>query len=243
MELRMMAHLSNASSMITAYEEGIDVHLKTASDLNNLPLDKVTKDMRQGAKAVNFGLIYGKTDYGYAIDWYSHEPDFWVDSTWSPSGKEPAKKYLEMTRQFLRKFFDANPAVEEYMKAKQDQAGRNGYVRSITGRKRRLPGIFSESASERNRAKRQSVNSIDQGSSADYLKIAMNKMEDRATDLDGDFPCYQLLTVHDEIINLVRKKDAERCRPIMVELMTTAVPLRCPIETDPTVAYKYGSAK
>lgn len=244
MELRMMAHLASASSMIEAYVNGVDVHKQTASTVFGNPLDKVTKDERNRAKAVNFGVIYGKTDYGFATDWYSHEPDFHAPSKWHPSGFEPAKKYLEMARAFIDKYFEGMPEVKAYMESRQEMAMTNGYVRSITGRKRRLPEIFSENNSTRNRAKRQAVNSIDQGSSADYLKISMNAIEDETDKLvKQNIFLFQLLTVHDEIIALTRKNLLDIVEPIMVEKMTKTVPLRCPIETDPVAVYTYGSAK
>jgi DNA polymerase-1 len=240
----MMAHLANASSMITAYKTGVDVHKQTASTVFNVPLDKVKKDERSRAKGVNFGVIYGKTDYGFAQDWYSHEPDFNAPSKWHPSGFEPAKKYLELARGFIDQYFTAMPEVKVYMDSRQEMAGKNGYVRSITGRKRRLPGIFSENNSERNRAKRQAVNAIDQGSSADYLKISMNAIEeytDKAV-LENKF-IFQLLTVHDEIITMTQKSTKEWAMDTLVEKMTKTVILRCPIETDPVAVYTYGSAK
>jgi DNA polymerase-1 len=136
------------------------------------------------------------------------------------------------------------PEVKVYMDSRQEMAGKNGYVRSITGRKRRLPGIFSENNSERNRAKRQAVNAIDQGSSADYLKISMNAIEeytDKAV-LENKF-IFQLLTVHDEIITMTQKSTKEWAMDTLVEKMTKTVILRCPIETDPVAVYTYGSAK
>lgn len=244
MELRMMAHLANAKSMITAYETGIDVHKQTASTVFNVPLDKVKKDERSRAKAVNFGVIYGKTDYGFAEDWYSHEEDFKAPSSWHPSGFEPAKKYLELARGFINTYFENMPEVKIYMDSRQEMAMKNGYVRSITGRKRRLPEIFSENNSTRNRAKRQAVNSIDQGSSADYLKISMNAIEeytDKAV-LENKF-IFQLLTVHDEIITMTQKSTRQWAMDTLVEKMTKTVTLRCPIETDPVAVYTYGSAK
>jgi DNA polymerase I-like protein with 3'-5' exonuclease and polymerase domains len=243
MELRMIAHLANATSMIQAYKDGVDIHKSTARDVFLVELDKVTKDQRGSAKAVNFGLIYGKTTYGFAIDWYSHEPDFYVPSNWHPSGQEPAKKYLELAQEFIDRYFDAYPDVKEYMESRQKQAGTNGYVRMITGRKRRLPEIFSESNSVRNRAKRQAVNAIDQGSSADYLKISMNELEYWSEEHQEDLPLFQVLTVHDEIIFLTIRDILEQIEPVVVEKMTQTVKLRCPIDTEPVAVYTYGSAK
>jgi DNA polymerase I-like protein with 3'-5' exonuclease and polymerase domains len=245
MELRMIAHLANATSMIEAYKSGVDVHLKTASDVFDVPLEKVTKDQRSGAKGVNFGVIYGKTDYGFAEDWYSHEPDFKAPSSWHPSGFEPAKKYLEKARAFIDKYFEGMPEVKAYIDSRQELTMKNGYTRSITGRKRRLPEIFSSNNSVRNRAKRQTVNAIDQGSSADYLKISMNKLENKTDELaDKGIIFFQLLTVHDEIIFQTQKNLLQQVEEIVVEGMTKSVPgMRCPIETEPVAVYTYGSAK
>lgn len=243
MELRMMAHLANASGLIEAFVKGLDPHKNTASKVFRKDFDHVTKDERGRAKAVNFGVIYGKTDYGFASDWYSHEPDFHAPSKWHPSGFEPAKKYLQMAKEFIDTYLEEMPEVKDYMDSRQQMAGQNGYVRTITGRKRRLPEIFSESNSTKNRAKRQAVNSIDQGSSADYLKISMNAIEDWTDKNCETLPLFQLLTVHDEIVFLTLKSLLEQIEPIVVEKMTKSVKLRCPIETEPVAVYTYGSAK
>lgn len=243
MELRMMAHLAGAKGFIEAFEQGADPHKKTASEVFKVDFDHVTKDQRGRAKAVNFGVIYGKTDYGFATDWYSHEPDFYVPSKWHPSGFEPAPKYLKMAREFIDEYFEGMPEVKEYMDSRQQMAGQNGYVRTITGRKRRLPEIFSENNSTKNRAKRQAVNAIDQGSSADYLKICMNALEKWTDENCEQIPLFQVLTVHDEIIFLTIKRLLDIIEPIVVEKMTKTVKLRCPIETEPVAVYTYGSAK
>lgn len=163
MELRMMAHLANEPSYIKAFEEGIDAHKNTASTVFDVPIDKVTKEQRQMAKAVNFGTIYGKTAYGFAVDWYSNEPDFWVPVDWNEQGRAPSDKYLQKAQEFIDKYFERLPNVKAYIESRQKMAMKNGYVRTITGRKRRLPEVFSENRSVRNRAMRQAINVVDQG--------------------------------------------------------------------------------
>lgn len=244
MEMRMMAHLANAQPLITAFKLGLDPHKKTASDVFEVEFEAVTKDQRQRSKAVNFGVIYGKTDFGFAEDWYSHEPDFKAPSSWHPSGFQPAEKYLKMARAFIDKYFEGMPEIKQYMDSRQEMAMKNGYVRSITGRKRRLPEIFSDNNSTRNRAKRQAVNAIDQGSSADYLKISMNALEERADEMaKRGILLFQILTVHDEVIAMAQKKNIKIVEETMVDCMINTVTLRCPIETEPTAVYTYGSAK
>lgn len=243
MEVRMIAHLANAKGLIEAFEKGLDPHKNTASLVFNVPFDKVTKEQRGQAKAVNFGVIYGKTDFGFASDWYSKEPDFLVPSDWHPSGFEPAKKYLEMARAFIDKYFEGMPEVRDYIESRQKMVMTNGYVRTITGRKRRLPEVFSEVNSQRNRAKRQAVNAIDQGSSADYLKISMIRMEDWGDKNAETTPMFQLMTVHDEVITLTKRSILDTVIPVFQEIMTQSVKLRCPIEADGSPAYTYGSAK
>lgn len=242
-EVRMIAHLANAVPLIEAFKQGLDPHKKTASDVFNVDFDHVTGEQRGRAKAVNFGVIYGKTDYGFADDWYSKEPDFLAPSNWHPSGFEPAKKYLKMARGFIDKYFESMPEVKTYIDARQKQVMTNGYVRTITGRKRRLPEVFSQINSVKNRAKRQAVNAIDQGSSADYLKMSMNKMEEWTEQNADKLPLFQLMTVHDEVITLTIRSILDQVRPIFEETMTQTVKLRCPIEMEGNPAYTYGSAK
>lgn len=243
MELRMIAHLANAKPLIQAFAEGLDPHKKTAADVFNVEFEKVTKDQRGQAKAVNFGVIYGKTDYGFATDWYSKEPDFLAPSSWHPSGMEPSKKYLSMAKGFIDKYFEGMPEVKAYIDSRQHMVMKNGYVRTITGRKRRLPEVFSQINSVKNRAMRQAVNAIDQGSSADYLKISMNKMEEWSDENAETLPLFQLMTVHDEIITLTLRELLPQVAPVFNTIMTQTVKLRCPIETDGAPAYTYGSAK
>ena len=243
MELRMIAHLANAKPLIEAFKEGLDPHKKTASDVFNVDFDSVTKDQRGRAKAVNFGVIYGKTDYGFAADWYSKEPDFLAPSDWHPSGFEPAKKYLKLAKGFIDKYFEGMPEVKTYIEARQKQVSTNGYVRTITGRKRRLPEVFADNNSMKNRAKRQAVNAIDQGSSADYLKMSMNKMEEWTEQNASQLPLFQIMTVHDEVITLTIRDILDKVTPVFEEKMTQTVKLRCPIETEGSPAYTYGSAK
>lgn len=242
MEVRMIAHLANAKGLIEAFVQGLDPHKNTASMVFNVDFDKVTGEQRGLAKAVNFGVIYGKTDYGFATDWYSKEPDFLAPSNWHPSGFEPSKKYLQMAKGFIDKYFEGMPEVKDYIDARQQQVMTNGYVRTITGRKRRLPEVFSQNNSQKNRAKRQAVNAIDQGSSADYLKISMNALEEWSTS-NMETPLIQLMTVHDEVITLTLRQLLDKVVPVFDEIMTQSVKLRCPIQADGNPAYTYGSAK
>lgn len=243
MELRMMAHLANDPNMIDAFKNNQDIHRRTASTVFGVDYDKVTGEQRQNSKAVNFGLIYGKTPFGFAQDWYSNEPDFLVESDWHPSGFEPSKKYLDKAQGFIDKYFEGFPSIKKYIESRQLMALTNGYVRTITGRKRRLPEVFSDNNSVRNRAKRQSVNTIVQGGSADYLKLSMLAMENWTDENADKVPFFQVLTVHDEVVALTTREAVPIIEPMMIEKMTQTIKLRCPIATDPSTVYTYGFAK
>jgi DNA polymerase I-like protein with 3'-5' exonuclease and polymerase domains len=240
MELRMMAHYSNADSMISAFARGEDTHKRTAADVYEVDYSNVTKQQRKDAKAVNFGLIYGKTSFGFAVDWYDSEPDFWVDVDWG-SGRAPAKKYLEKAQGFIDRYFQVRPEVKEWMDLTEAQVKKYGYVRTITGRKRRLPDAFSMIKSVANKASRQAGNTKIQGSSADYMKMAMIKIEDKFED-DGTF-AMQLVPVHDEIVTVTLYRIKDQVEATKKDIMENIIPLRCPMRSDPTTWFRYGSAK
>ena len=202
MELRMTAHLTNDQTMIDGFIAGHDIHKYNASVINRCEIDKVSKEERRDAKAVSFGLVYGKTVRGFAIDWYGNEPDFWAVP---PSKKnefgEINKKYLRKTQVVVDNFFNGFPEVAQGIQACHMYVQKYGFVKMITGRKRRLPEIFSLSNGIKNRAKRQAFNSKVQGSSADYLKMAMIKLERDLYEFQSPDTTYDiglLCQVHDK---------------------------------------------
>jgi DNA polymerase-1 len=247
MELRMTAVLANEKAMIAGFEAGEDIHYYNATIVTGKKIEDVTKAERRDAKAVSFGLVYGKTERGFAIDWFEHEPDFW-DERPNPSNEfgQINRKYLKKTQQIIRRFFDGFPEIEREIAATHKTLEKYGYVRTITGRKRRIPEIFSTSNGIRNRAKRQSFNARVQGSSADYIKMAMIKMEREYYIYQtpgGVYDKGMLAQVHDELVSSAPEEKAREMFPRTKELMETVIELPCPITADLELGYKYGSCK
>lgn len=240
MELRMMAHFAEEDAMIESFAKGQDTHKSTAADVFEVDYDHVTKGQRKDAKAVNFGLIYGKTAFGFAVDWYSKEEDFWVDVSWG-SGQAPAKKYIDKAQAFIDRYFEVRPNVRRWMDKTEDQVRKYGYVRTITGRKRRLPAVFDLKQSVANKAVRQAGNTKVQGSSADYMKMAMNAIE--AHFEENNIPAMQLVPVHDEIVTATFYRIKVQVEEIKKDIMENIATLRCPMRSDPTTWFRYGSAK
>lgn len=243
MEMRVMAHFSQDKHLMQAFIEGkVDIHTWVASKAFRVPIEEVSKDMRKKAKAVGFGTIFGKTVAGFAIDWYSKENDFWTTNL--KSGRaEPAQKYLNKAQKFLDDFFAAFDGLAGYIEHVHNFCYKYGYIKTMTGRKRRLPGIYSTKYFEVSRAKRQAVNSKIQGSAGDFIKIAQINIEDRLEE-HPEFQATQILQVHDELVIKVDAPEyAADVLNLVKETMETAVKLSVPIIAEAACAYRWGHAK
>lgn len=238
MEMRLMAHFSQDENLMTAFRENKDIHTWGAALVNKIDEEEVTKEMRQNTKAVNFGTIYGKTEYGYAMDWYSQQPDFILgyDSYGNPKINE---KYIKMVRQYLNDFFGEFPGVRDYMDYAEAYCKKYGFIKTLTGRRRRLPAIFSEKNWQRAKAKRQAVNTKIQGSAGDYIKMAQVLLE---RELWGK-GVEQAIQIHDEIVFPVSKEVAEKYKDRVKEIMENVVPLSVGIITEPSVVNSWGQVK
>lgn len=238
MEMRIMAHFSNDPGLQRAFKDGVDIHTWVASKAFKVPLEKVTKDQRSRAKAVGFGVIYGKTDYGYAKDWYGHESDFIIG--YDDKGREVINEvYLKKTRVFIDSFFANFGGVKEYMEFMKNYCFKYGYIRTLTGRKRRLPGIYATNEWVKARAGRQAVNTKIQGSSGDYIKMAQIKLEEI---LEGT-GIEQVIQVHDELIFTAPSLEvADEYAPVIQEVMENVVPLNVKIVAEPVITNTWGKA-
>lgn len=247
MELRMTAHLSKDENMIQGFKAGHDIHAYNASIVNNKPIEAVTKKERKDAKAVSFGIVYGKSAYGFCKDWYGKKEDFWVErpSNHNPFG-EINPTYVRETQKVIDQFFKSFPAVAQAIAQTHKFVERHGFVRLITGRKRRIPEIFSMENKVKNRARRQSFNARVQGSSADYLKMAMIKLERELyvfQDPSSEYQQGQICQVHDELITTTKPENAREIRDMVKYYMENVVKLSCPIVAEVEIGYKYGSCK
>lgn len=208
-ELRIMAHLSKDKNMIEAFNKGQDIHAATASKIFKIPLEEVTPDMRRKAKTANFGIIYGITPYGL--------------SQRLGISRSDAKKLIE-------EYFTTFSGVKRYMDESIAKAREQGYVETIFGRKRFLPDINSQNAVVRGYAERNAINTPIQGSAADIIKVAMNKIYKRLS--DGEYKSKMILQVHDELDFNVHMNELDEVKNIVVYEMENAYPLVVPLKTD-----------
>ena len=176
-ELRLLAHLSGDEAMCEAFTLGQDIHARTAAEVYGVPLDEVTPQMRSSAKAVNFGIVYGISDFGLASNLHI-------------SRKEAAE--------FISRYFARYPAIHRFMDACVSQGKAEGYSVTMYGRRRPLPELSSPNYNRRQFGERAAINTPVQGAAADIIKIAMNAVHDelKASGLTAKL----ILQVHDELI-------------------------------------------
>lgn len=212
-ELRVLAHISQDEKLIQAFKEGKDIHTKTAMDVFHVTEDEVTSNMRRHAKAVNFGIVYGISDFGL-----------------SQSLNITRKEAGEFIDQYLKSF----PGVKEYMEESIRAAKEKGFVTTLLQRRRYLPDITSRNFNVRSFAERTAMNTPIQGSAADIIKKAMIDMA-AALEKEG-LKARLLLQVHDELIFETPEEEIETLKKLVPEVMENAVQLDVPLKVD----YSYG---
>jgi DNA polymerase I len=195
-ELRILAHIADIPELRQAFEDGIDIHALTASEMFNVPLDQMTSDIRRKAKAINFGVIYGISGFGLA-------------------------RNLRIPRAeaqgFIDRYFERFPGIKTYMSDTVKFAQSNGYVQTLFGRKINTPEINAKGPGA-GFAKRAAINAPIQGTAADVIRRAMIRMPAAIKDIDAKM----LLQVHDELLFEVSEADADRLIPIAKEIMESA---------------------
>ena len=211
-ELRVLAHISGDENMIEAYNENIDIHTKTASEVFGVPLEDVTYHMRSNAKAVNFGIVYGISDFSLAVD---------LGIT-----KKEAKEYIDI-------YFSRYPKVKEYLDNIVLEAKEMGYVRTIMNRRRYIPEINQKNKIVQAAGIRLAMNSPIQGSAADIMKMAMVKVYE-ALKRNG-LQSKLILQVHDELILNTHKDELETVKKLVQEEMENAVKLKVSLLTESSV--------
>ena len=212
-ELRLLAHVSEDEHLIEAFNSGIDVHTLTASKVFEVPIEEVTKEMRYRAKAVNFGIVYGQSKYGLA-------------------------KALKITpaeaENFINKYFETYPKINEYMSKMVELVEKQGYVETIFGRRRYLDNeINSPNAMIREFAKRAAINHPMQGSASDLIKLAMIDFSKRLK--DNNLKSKLIIQVHDELVIETAKDELEQVKSLVLESMELEQPLRVPLLIDVNV--------
>lgn len=208
-ELRLLAAFSGCKELINAYHSGEDIHAVTASKVFKVPLSEVTPSLRRKAKAVNFGIIYGISEYGLA-------------KNVKCSPKEAAE--------YIKKYFETYPEVKQYMDKNVEFARKNGYVNTIFNRRRYIKEINSSNYNLRSFGERAAMNMPLQGSSADIIKIAMVNVFNRLK--KEGFKAKLTLQVHDELIIDAPKSEAEEVKKLLVYEMENAVKLAVPLTVE-----------
>ena len=208
-ELRIMADLSEDPTMLDAFNSGADIHTSTASKVYKVDPEDVTREMRDKAKTVNFGIIYGISAFGL-----------------QQRLNIPRKEANEL----IENYFEKHPGVQKYIDRTIEYGQEHGYVATRTGRRRYLRDINSRNKTLQRAAERLAMNSPIQGTAADMLKLAMIRVFDALE--SGGFATKMLLTVHDEIVFDMHRDETETVIPVIVEAMTNAIPMKVPIEVE-----------
>lgn len=205
-ELRIMAELSGDEAMLQAFTDGTDIHSVTASKVYGVSLDDVTREMRDKAKMVNFGILYGISGFGL-----------------QQRLNIPRAEANELITNYKKEY----PGVQRWIDSTIEFAKEHGYVQTQTGRRRYLRDIDSRNKTLANAAERLAMNSPIQGTAADMLKLAMIKTH--AALKAGNFQTKMLLTVHDEIVFDMLKTEENAVKPVIEEAMKNALPMNVPI--------------
>lgn len=212
-ELRLMAHFCQDSNMCDAFRSGKDVHAITASKIFGVPLEEVTADMRRTAKTANFGILYGISSFGLA------------QRLRIP--RVAAKKIIE-------DYFAGFPTIQSWIEKAQQEASQLGYAQTLFGRRRYLPDINSRNANVRALAQRNAVNAPVQGTAADIIKMAMNRVDARISELG--LQSRMVLQIHDELVFEAPRAEVEQLMNIITHEMENVVQLSVPL----TVECNYG---
>ena len=218
-ELRIMAHLSGDEGLLTAFKEGKDVHSATAAEVFGVKAEKVTKDQRRKAKAINFGLIYGMSAFGLAKQ---------LDI-----GRAEAQEYVDL-------YFERYPGVKAYMDATREKAHDQGYVETVFGRRLYLPEINSRNGMRRQYAERTAINAPMQGTAADIIKRAMIEL-DRVL-LDTKLDVNMIMQVHDELVFEVKDSQLKKAEKIIKDCMVGAADLSVPLVVDVGIGTNWDEA-
>ena len=208
-ELRVLAHISGDENMIHAFNSGEDIHAMTASQVFDVPLEDVTKQMRSEAKAVNFGIVYGISDFGLATN--------------IGTSRKKAKEYIE-------KYFAKYPGIKAYMDRTVKECKEKGYVETLWGRRRYVPEIKSNNFNVRQFGERVAMNAPIQGTAADIIKIAMINIEKELE--DEKLESKLLLQVHDELVIETKLEEIETVRELLVRNMENVIKLDVPLKVE-----------
>ncbi|WP_337607153.1 DNA polymerase I [Mitsuokella jalaludinii] len=219
-ELRLLAHMSGDENFIDAFKRGQDIHARTAAEVFGIPLDEVTPELRRHAKAVNFGIVYGISDFGLARNLHI-------------SRKEAGD--------YISRYFTRYPGVRAFMDKVVAEAHETGYVTTMFGRRRELPAIKSRNFNQRMLAERMAMNTPIQGTAADVIKLAMIAAYRKLR--EAGVKSRILLQVHDELVLEVKESEIETVQAILHEAMEHVVSLSVPLSIDVHWGRNWAEAK
>jgi DNA polymerase-1 len=208
-ELRLLAHFSQDKNMLEAFHNDLDIHRQTAAEVFDVPLSEVTKEMRNGAKAINFGLMYGQTSFGLSQALHISQGE--------------AKKYITS---YFKKFY----SVKSFLDSLKEKAEETGYAETLFGRKRVLPNIKATNRQIKAMAERVAINSPIQGTAADIIKLAMINIQNEL--LQRKLQSKMILQVHDELIFDVVPEELEEMQKLVRDKMENAVNLSVPLKVE-----------
>lgn len=215
-ELRVLAHVAKDEVLIEAFKNNQDIHSRTASEVFNVPMEQVTKEMRRHAKAINFGIVYGLSDFGLARD---------LGIT-----RKEAKSYID-------NYFNRYEGVKRWIDKIIDEAREKGYVTTLLGRRRYLNDILSKNYNLRSFAERTAMNTPIQGSAADIIKIAMVNIFEKLQ--SNRFSARMILQVHDELVFEAPPREASRLITLVKTEMEQAYQLEVPLKVDMQVGFNW----
>ncbi|HEY5159785.1 MAG TPA: DNA polymerase I [Gaiellaceae bacterium] len=219
-ELRILAHASGEEKLIEAFKRGEDIHARTAAEVLGKDPASLTKDERNRAKAVNFGIIYGISAFGL--------------SEQLGISREEAGAYIDT---YLARF----PRVQEFIAATIAAATKSGYVTTLLGRRRAIPELRSSNRQMRSLGERLAVNTVMQGTAADVIKVAMIAVQRRLG--DEGFQARLVLQIHDELLLELPEQEVERCRELVLHEMQAAYSFDPPLVADAGVGASWAEAK
>ena len=215
-----MAHISQDEHMLQAFREGEDIHKQAASKVLGIPIEEVTKEQRSRAKAVNFGIVYGISDFGLAEQ---------IGVT-----KKEAKQYIE---QYLEKY----SGIQKFMTDIVEKAKEQGYVETLFSRRRYIPELKSNNYMVRQFGNRVAMNTPIQGTAADIMKIAMVNLAKKLKEEKVDAKI--VLQVHDELILEAKEEEKEKAKQLLKDSMEGAATLSIPLEVEVSEAKNWYEAK
>lgn len=219
-DLRALAHLSQDENLLKAFRHDEDIHAATAARMYGIETSEITPDMRRFAKTVNFGVIYGMSDYG-------------LEQATELSREEAGK--------FIKAYFDRYPGVRKYFSATREKARNIGYVETLLGRRRYIPDINALNRQVRESAERMAINMPVQGTSADIIKVAMINL---FRQMKGkNLRSKMLLQVHDELVFEVPESEMDTMCKLVPDIMSSAVELSIPIKVDIKKGKNWGEMK